>query len=457
MGCCLSKRKVAKTPIKGAELSSVNSAIHHDPDEEFDDGFDFVPLNAMKDAKIRFDDDGGDSDDEYEPEEKEADILESKVDENYKSGNGSGEGDGGTGSGDGGDGSGTGTGGAGDGSGTGGDGDGTGINGHAASVAYADETLELLKSQLKSKGIVPLEFIPLADIKAEVASLMEQANKGEPFDDARLDYLLACMELNPEYQKEKEEEAQRWRDEIGPYSRECLQTMRAFIPPSIFSCSVDSLISDFNFSRELAKRLMTKKCLWLIRILKSDIERIHEAELMGRFNPESQGLDIVETAAIYAAIPQKFNKDATGRKEAWRLSLEKNLKDMYKQHKAGTLLKIKKRSLAYNNQVPQFTARETLHEMRSVSSDGANAPRSSFLTLNKGGSSATGSGQSVNSIQQKRTVSTASETSTASKESEGNAAAPARTDKHAALVMGLNGALNKRIPVQETASASSRI
>lgn len=452
MGCCQSKTKVAKTPVRNTELSSVNNVIVHDHEEEFDDGFDFVPLNAMKDAKIRFDDEGGDSDDEIEPEEKGSVILEAKVNENYE-GNGKGNGPGN------GDGSGNGTGGGG-GGGSGGDGgDGTGeggVTGHAASVAYADETLELLKSQLKSKGIVPLEFIPLADIKSEVASLMDQANRGEQFDDARLDYLLACMELNPEYQKEKEEEAQRWRDEIGPFSRECLQTMRAFIPPSIFSCSVDSLISEYNFSRELAKRLMTKKCLWLIRILKSDIERIHEAELMGRFNPESQGLDIVETAAIYAAIPQKFAKDSTGKKETWRLSLEKNLKDMYKQHKAGTLLKIKKRSLAYNNQTPQFTARETLHEMRSVSSD--STARDSFLTNKRNASasasSSGGGGSGVAAIQKDKKASATA----ASEEFNGAGSSDSAKDKQrAALVMGLNGALNKRIPVQDTQSVSSRI
>ena len=67
-----------------------------------------------------------------------------------------------------------------------------------------------------------------------------------------------------------------------------------------------------GYSRELAKRLMDRKCLWLVRMSAADIQRIHEADLMSTY--VFQGLDLVELSAVYAAIPAKFSNDAYGRK-----------------------------------------------------------------------------------------------------------------------------------------------
>jgi hypothetical protein len=65
------------------------------------------------------------------------------------------------------------------------------------------------------------------------------------------------------------------------YSAECLETMKGFVPPGIFHASVSSLRDEDGYSLELAKRLIAKKCLWLVRITVEDIERMHIAELQG--------------------------------------------------------------------------------------------------------------------------------------------------------------------------------
>ncbi len=96
-----------------------------------------------------------------------------------------------------------------------------------------------------------------------------------------MDYLLVCMDANPEYKAEKAAETKKWRDEMSVYSAQCLETTRGFVPPSIFSCSVSSLVEEDGYSNELAKRLIAKKCLWLVRVTASDIERMHIAELQG--------------------------------------------------------------------------------------------------------------------------------------------------------------------------------
>lgn len=251
----------------------------------------------------------------------------------------------------------------------------------SASTKFADQTLEILRSQLKKEGKIPVEFIPLAELKAEIAVIFSKANNGVPYDEARLDYLLMCMDFNPEYKAEKELETKRWRNEIGPFASDCLEMMRGFVPPFVFHASQESLVNEYGMSKELAKRIIMKKCLWLVRVSVADIDRMHIAELLGRFNPEAQGLDIVEIAAIFQAIPEKFGNDPDGKKERWRASLEQNLKNLVTEKASGTLMKSKARNPAYNNQTPPFAHRESMHEMNVTSGEDAFKPRSSFRML----------------------------------------------------------------------------
>ncbi len=111
------------------------------------------------------------------------------------------------------------------------------------------------------------------------------------------------MDVNPEFKREKEEESRLWRAEMTAYCEECLGVIQGFVPPQvgglnlqytihhtfilslvnaqIFSASLASLTQDDGYSPELAKRLIAKKCLWLVRITAEDIERMHIAELQG--------------------------------------------------------------------------------------------------------------------------------------------------------------------------------
>lgn len=174
--------------------------------------------------------------------------------------------------------------------------------------------MAVLKAQLREKGVQPLEFIPLPHIRAELQQLFSKcgSSSGDAADEARMDYLLQCMEYNPEYRREKDEDLRLWRHEVAALAQECLLLMRGFIPAHIFSCSRAQLVAD-GVSEAVAKRLFAKKCLWLLRMPSADISRLHEADLMGKYSVESQGLDLVEVAALYAAIPTKFISDATGK------------------------------------------------------------------------------------------------------------------------------------------------
>lgn len=230
---------------------------------------------------------------------------------------------------------------------------------------YLPETMEILRQQIRKLGLVPMEYIPLAEIRQELQTIFDKLNNDEPYDEKRMDFLLLCMENNPLYIAEKEAEAKKWRDDMAIFTTECLDTMRGYIPPHIFEATLDSLQEEDGLPKELAKRIMNKKCLWLIRMNIIDIEKIHEVELMGRFNPVAQQLDIVELAAIYACIPDKFLNDPSGRKTEWRTNLENALKDMDKLRQSGSLLGSKARNMVYKKmKMPApFINRKTVRTM----------------------------------------------------------------------------------------------
>ena len=158
---------------------------------------------------------------------------------------------------------------------------------YMSNVPFAEKTFSIMKSLLSEKGMdnVPV-YIPLDQIKAELSTLMKEVNENRPFDEKRFDYLLLCMNYNEDYIKEKEEEARLWRDKLSAFSQECLLLQRGFTPPHIFSSSLTSLVKEDGLSELLAKRMMNKKCLWLVRVPAEDIDQLHEADLLGRsFHP----------------------------------------------------------------------------------------------------------------------------------------------------------------------------
>lgn len=186
---------------------------------------------------------------------------------------------------------------------------------------------------------------------------------------SRMDYLLACLELNPEYRLKEAEELWAWRSDIIPFLEESLQTMRSTIPPSIFTCSKNDLKSLSGYSAGLVNRIFTKKCLWLVRLDPGDLLKIHPADMSGKYGVQSLGLDIVEVAAIIAVAPVKFVADSRGQKEQWRASLEELLKAMYKEFKSDSLNPSKMRHPAYKNQVGAFGDVSDLYSSHTVSAD----------------------------------------------------------------------------------------
>jgi len=212
--------------------------------------------------------------------------------------------------------------------------------------------LSIVRKQLLDHGLTPLEFIPLEDINKEIAEILRRLNNEEAYDQDRFDYLLKCLEVNPEYIAEKEQERRQREEKLVPFLHESLQTMRGFVPANMQEMKLDELVSTHGYSKALAKRIFEKKCLWLTRVDPVSVSKMHISDLGGKFNPLAQNLDIVELAAVYASLPEKFQAED---KVKFKINIFEQLKKMHAEWESKRLPKIKCRNTVYKDQVPKFS------------------------------------------------------------------------------------------------------
>ena len=109
------------------------------------------------------------------------------------------------------------------------------------------------------------EDMTLDEILQELKIVMDAANAGKEFDENYLDYLLRKQEQNPEYQEEVAKKLANWKSEYKNYFNECLNITRSFVPPTVFTENLTSLM-DMGLSQDVSKRILQKKCLWLVRM-----------------------------------------------------------------------------------------------------------------------------------------------------------------------------------------------
>jgi hypothetical protein len=215
--------------------------------------------------------------------------------------------------------------------------------------------------------------------------------------------LLRCMDINEEYIAERDELERTLREAMAPFAAQCLAVMRSFIPPDVFTISLEQL-QDRGVPLALSKRIMTKKCLWyasilmrlflladmyssylyvyvfrLVRMQPEIISKLHEADLLGRFTPEGQQLDVIESFAVFAALPVAFSTDGNGKKMAWKRRMESELKKIQIPSDVSSV----NRHQAYrgSDAVGLFGDIDELYAPTATSSAGAFGPRTSFSEL----------------------------------------------------------------------------
>ncbi len=232
-------------------------------------------------------------------------------------------------------------------------------------------------------GDYSADQLALEEIQRELLELAELSDAGYDIDEKRFDYLLKAQEENPLYQLMLEEERRNWRESLAEFLEQCLERTRTFVPVNIFESTFDSLVG-LGLSDDLARRLQQRQCLWLVRMGKDEIARLHESDLLGRFNSQQQHLDIIETAAVYASLPEEFRFDPNGRKKDWRLTIEDNLRQMLLDNDQDALPVEKIRNPSYEGR--QYGPITDVVSVRSVevhkAGDGRESRRS-FMAICK--------------------------------------------------------------------------
>lgn len=226
----------------------------------------------------------------------------------------------------------------------------------------------------------------LEDIQSEILTLHDLAESGEKIDEKRFDKLIKAQEEHPEYQEYIAEERMYWRESIIDFCDLCLERTRSFVPVNIFDCSQEDLVNQ-GLPVDLARRILQRQCLWLVRMSQEEIARLHESDLLGRFNSLQQNLDIMETAAIYYSLPDEFKHDTKERKIGWKNAVEDNLRRMLLDNDNDELPPARIRNPAYNGkQTGPFKDTTTVRQVEVVKGDTGMIQRRSFIDVCQGNS-----------------------------------------------------------------------
>lgn len=231
--------------------------------------------------------------------------------------------------------------------------------------------------------IIEDEFsgMSLEDIQSELLHLQELAEAGHNIDEHHFDALLEAQENHPEFRALIEEERENWIESVSEFVENCLERTRSFIPVNVFDSTADDLTA-LGLSSDLAKRLLQRQCLWLVRMSRDEISRMHESDLLGRFNSLQQNLDIIETAAIYASLPDEYINDPRGLKKEYKKSVEDNLRQMLMENDNDELPDIKIRNPSYEGrQYGPIKDVTSVRELEVTKGDGIYTPKKSFLDL----------------------------------------------------------------------------
>lgn len=233
---------------------------------------------------------------------------------------------------------------------------------------------------------LPDSELSLQDILDELTTLYDCASQGLYYDEARLEMLQRLQESNPEYQENVAAEHEEWRRSVDSFLCESLLRTRSYVPPDIFSTTFEALLL-LGLTPEIARRVLGKKCLWLTRMSSDEISRLHEADLNGRFNTQGENLDLVEVAAVYASLPDRFVNDRLGKKVEWKDGIERTLREWLGSEEApGQVPEGRARHEMYEaffEDVGPVSDTTSVREVVVVSSAGSQGPRNSFQEVCK--------------------------------------------------------------------------
>jgi hypothetical protein len=153
---------------------------------------------------------------------------------------------------------------------------------------------------------------------------------------------------HPERAQQEAARSAAWRDEHLPRCRAAQMMMRTVVPPGARGVTVESLTGQ-GLPLPVARRIARNPALWLIGTHPDDIARMAIPDLR---KGTTQGLDVVELRAVFAALPsQMANDDSKGSKAAWLKEVQATLQKLTELEVGGKLPPTLKRHRCYEGLV----------------------------------------------------------------------------------------------------------
>ncbi|CAE7433819.1 nphp3, partial [Symbiodinium microadriaticum] len=188
--------------------------------------------------------------------------------------------------------------------------------------------IDILTNQVVSLGVEPIaEVVTFPKAEQRLQSALVRLMEGDEEAAKDFDKWDQFVRNHPEYKVKEVARKLKWTRENLPINAAALRHIRGLVPPSIVSGTLSML--EEKLPPAIAKRVWSKKALWLTRIAPNRIGRLHIADLQTKYS--TQGLDEIELRAVFASLPDTFENDGKGDKAAWKDGVLQSLQSKCKQ------------------------------------------------------------------------------------------------------------------------------
>ena len=139
-----------------------------------------------------------------------------------------------------------------------------------------------VKNQLDERGLDIEDWHRLSEIKGKFTEASQKYTGGEEQYEEEVTKWAVLLDSHPEYKKELERQADEWAATQQPLCDAAWREMRRFVPPNVASMGAAELTAA-GLPTGLARRLVTRKALWLIVAHPDDTAKLHHADLFNKY------------------------------------------------------------------------------------------------------------------------------------------------------------------------------
>lgn len=176
--------------------------------------------------------------------------------------------------------------------------------------------IKLLRSQISTLGAEPIEeVVSYERAESKLQSALTRLMEGDESASDEFTKWDNFIRNHPEHKRREEERKLAWERQNTALNEACLRRIRSIVPACIVSTATLAQLES-QLPPAVAKRVWTKKALWLTRLSVARIGKLHVADFQSKYS--TQGLDEVELRAIWATLPPKFENDERGGKANWK-------------------------------------------------------------------------------------------------------------------------------------------